>query len=438
VKAGLFLYPFFEPYIIIGGITKMENTMLAANSLSELTGTVKAQQALEAYRAFAEKRMAQENTALPRPPDEYAAAQNTDTVFDFDDGSGINGEEIMGGSIKSINAAELAMLNFPEPKQIVEGLIVPGVTLLVGASKIGKSWLTLDLCLSVAMGTPFLGRKTEQCIVWYLALEDSPNRMKSRLSRITDDVAGWDVANLTFVFDSPPISEGFAERLSRRFDKYIADSRSGAIPQLIVIDTLQVIRGIDTSYTNAYASDYHFIRSMKAICDKYDIAIVLVHHTNKLKQTDDPYEKISGSTGLMGAADTTILLERERGSDSAQLSGVSRDVCFDDIYLRFDNGLWRTDKAIKEETAAAEVDSPLSLSLCEAFAEADGKATFISYKDIIKLMIAHGGESLVTGREVARQIDALMRNHSKYFAFSAQTGAKSKHVRGVNLTPCAR
>ncbi len=416
----------------------MENTQLEANSLSELTGTVKAQQALEAFRALGEKRRAQENTASPRPPDEDDAAKNTDTVFNLDDGDGINGEEIISGSRKSINAAELSMLNFPEPKQIVEGLIVPGVTLLVGASKIGKSWLTLDLCLSVAMGTPFLGRKTQKGTVWYLALEDSPNRMKSRILRITDGVVGWDIANLTFIFDSPSVSDGFVERLSRRFDKNIANNKPDAIPQLIVIDTLQVIRGIDISYTNIYASDYRFIRSMKAICEKYGIAIVLVHHTNKLKQTDDPYEKVSGSTGLMGAADTTILLERERGSNSAKLSGVSRDVCFDDISLRFDDGLWSTAKADNCEKAFAQVDSPLSLSLCEAFVAADCKPTFISYADVVNMILANGGKSPATGKELARQVDELMRANPKYFAFSAQPGAKSRHVRGISLTPCAR
>ena len=62
----------------------------------------------------------------------------------------------MKGSESCVNAFQLATLSFPEPKPIVQQLIVPGVTLLVGASKIGKSWLTLDMCVSIATGAPFL------------------------------------------------------------------------------------------------------------------------------------------------------------------------------------------------------------------------------------------------------------------------------------------
>ena len=39
---------------------------------------------------------------------------------------------------------------------IVENLLYPGLYILAGAPKIGKSWLALDLCLSVAEGEPFL------------------------------------------------------------------------------------------------------------------------------------------------------------------------------------------------------------------------------------------------------------------------------------------
>ena len=418
-----------------------------------LTGNEAAAAALEMMRATREKLRAE---ALAREEEQFIADERRraaleagdkpkadedyrpgDIAIDEDEESpALLGKDIVKGSESCVNAFRLATLGFPEPKPIVQQLIVPGVTLLVGASKIGKSWLTLDMCLSIATGAPFLGRKTQRCRVWYMALEDSPSRMKSRLMRITDGAVSYDAFNLTFIFDSPTVDMGFTKRLTRSFDKNIAEGKREANPEVIVIDTLQVIRGMAGAASNAYAADYSFIRSMKAVAEKYGVAIVLVHHTNKLRQTDDPYEKVSGSTGLMGAADTTLLLERARGSDEATLSGVSRDVYFEDIPLRFDKGLWRVSEPRAALNAYDAIDSPLSLTLCELFTSADCKDTFVSYADCINLIRENGGMPPATGRELARQIESLMQKHPTELGFRVQTGMRATSgVRGINIVP---
>ena len=62
---------------------------------------------------------------------------------------------------------------------IVDRLLAPGLYILAGAPKVGKSWLVLDLCLSVAEGRDFLGQRTEKGQVVYLALEDSLIRLQN-------------------------------------------------------------------------------------------------------------------------------------------------------------------------------------------------------------------------------------------------------------------
>ena len=57
-------------------------------------------------------------------------------------------------------------------RYFVEGLLPQGLALLAAPPKYGKSWLALDLCVSVARGAPFLGRETERADTLYLALED--------------------------------------------------------------------------------------------------------------------------------------------------------------------------------------------------------------------------------------------------------------------------
>ena len=83
----------------------------------------------------------------------------------------------------TISARELQATPMKPVEYIVEDILPTGLTLLVGPSKIRKSWMSLDLSLSVAAGMPFLGRKTQKGGVLYLALEDSKSRIKGRMER---------------------------------------------------------------------------------------------------------------------------------------------------------------------------------------------------------------------------------------------------------------
>ncbi|MCM1270617.1 MAG: AAA family ATPase [Ruminococcus flavefaciens] len=63
---------------------------------------------------------------------------------------------------------------------VVEDLIAQGLYILAGAPKIGKSWLSLDICLSIAKGEKVLGKETSKATVLYLCLEDSFKRIQKR------------------------------------------------------------------------------------------------------------------------------------------------------------------------------------------------------------------------------------------------------------------
>ena len=58
--------------------------------------------------------------------------------------------------------SSVTIMNTPMKKQqfIVDGMIYPGIHVLSGDPKIGKSWMMMDMCLSVAKGESFLGRKS--------------------------------------------------------------------------------------------------------------------------------------------------------------------------------------------------------------------------------------------------------------------------------------
>ena len=90
-------------------------------------------------------------------------------------------------NLKTVSGAQLLELNLPPTKFIVKGLIPQGFHILAGQPKIGKSWLLLHLCLQVSKGELFWNYETSKGTVLYLCLEDSYNRIQTRLSELTEN-----------------------------------------------------------------------------------------------------------------------------------------------------------------------------------------------------------------------------------------------------------
>ncbi len=108
--------------------------------------------------------------------------------------------------------------------------------------------------------------------------------------------------------------------------------------RLVVIDTLQKIRKQSNDIN--YSADYGEISLLKAFADKNKIAIILVHHLRK-QDDSDVFNKISGTTGIMGSSDTTFILEKKSRDDSvATLFVTGRDVEYQTFTLRFEECRW--------------------------------------------------------------------------------------------------
>ena len=215
----------------------------------------------------------------------------------------------------------------------VDGLISQGLFILAGAPKVGKSWLALDMCLSIAKGEKVLGKETLCGHAVYLSLEDSLIRLQNRLYELTDEPSD----NLNFAIMAESISNGLPEQIEycrKRFDDL----------KIVVIDTLQKVRNESES---SYSSDYKELSVLKSLADKLGIAIVLVHHTRKCSD-GDPFNMISGSTGLSGCVDgSMVLIESKRGSRKAKLYCVGRDIENQEINVVFERSRWKVSDEIK-------------------------------------------------------------------------------------------
>ena len=221
---------------------------------------------------------------------------------------------------------------------VIDGLLAQGLYILAGAPKVGKSWLALDMCLSIAKGESVLGQKTLQGTALYLCLEDSYVRIQNRLYEITD----VPTENLYFSVMSESIGNGLEEQIESFKIEHCG-------LKIVFIDTLQMVRS-DTD--SSYGSDYKELSVLKALADKLEIAIIVVHHTRKCKDID-PFNMISGSTGISGCVDgSLVLIENKRGSRNAKLYCVGRDIENQEINLVFENSRWK----VVDEATAKEAD----------------------------------------------------------------------------------
>jgi len=162
---------------------------------------------------------------------------------------------------------------------VIDGLLAQGLYILAGAPKVGKSWLALDMCLSIAKGESVLGQKTLQGTALYLCLEDSYVRIQNRLYEITD----VPTENLYFSVMSESIGNGLKEQIESFKIEHCG-------LKIVFIDTLQMVRG---STDSSYGSDYKDLSVLKALADKLEITVIVVHHTRKCKDSD-PFNMISG------------------------------------------------------------------------------------------------------------------------------------------------
>jgi Bifunctional DNA primase/polymerase, N-terminal/AAA domain/IclR helix-turn-helix domain len=225
-------------------------------------------------------------------------------------------------------AAELVAADFPEPAWILPGLLPQGLTLLAGKPKVGKSWLALGVGIAVACGGVALGSiPAERGRVLHLPLEDTPRRLKKRLEQL---LTGAAPEALHFFTRWPRLDSGGLLHL----DAFLQDH---ADCRLLIIDTLAKVRKRPSGKAsgNLYLEDHEALEGLKELADKYNLAALVVTHLRKAA-AEDVVDLVSGTTGLTGAADTVLILQRGRGQADAILNATGRDVEEQELALRFD------------------------------------------------------------------------------------------------------
>lgn len=179
------------------------------------------------------------------------------------------------------------------------------VGLISGHPKVGKSWLGLDLAVSVASGTDCLGAfpvEDPGPVLVYLA-EDPLPRVRERIAALCalrslplDRIPLHVITAASLRLDDPGDRDRLAATVAR------------IAPRLLLLDPLIRLHGGDENDSRYIAALLGFLRTLSR---QYDLAIALVHHMSK-KSRSQLGQSLRGSSDLWAWADSAAYLTRAR------------------------------------------------------------------------------------------------------------------------------
>jgi hypothetical protein len=216
-----------------------------------------------------------------------------------------------------IDAADLLALDIPPLQWIVPNLIPEGTTILAGPPKLGKSCFVYQVAVEVALGGSLLDRDIAAGEVLYLALEDGRRRGQTRLRAALEGRA-MPHGRLQVQWSSAKLGEGLEEEITGWLDAH-PEAR------LVAIDTLQKVRARGDSRRNAYEVDVEDLGRLQGLFRDRAVGLLVVHHSKKDKG-DDFLASVSGTYGITGSADTTLVIARKRGEPWGTIHVTGRDV----------------------------------------------------------------------------------------------------------------
>lgn len=241
-------------------------------------------------------------------------------------------EQLRSGVIPNIplrlfrrfSAETLAGIEFPPAEFIIEDILPEGLAVLAGKPKVGKSWWAMSNAIDVAAN---IGA------VLYLALEDPPRRLQSRMRTLLNGSAP--PSRLEFRTEWPKLHQGGIDEM----EHWLKEHEESA--KMIVVDTIARVRPSRKDGEDMYLADYGVWGPLQSLTVTHPgVAILGVHHQRKTA-SDDALDTVLGSQGVTGVADTILILRKSRGKADGELYVTGRDVEESERALRFESGHWR-------------------------------------------------------------------------------------------------
>ncbi len=217
------------------------------------------------------------------------------------------------------------LLNMPSPEWLIDGILPQGaVAALYGAPATFKSFVGIDIALSVASGLEWHGKAVEEGLVLYIAAEGGPGIAKRVRAWLQHYGVQPTHVNMAWMIEAVSVFNGSddLERLKRRLDEEI-----GQAPILVIVDTLaRCFMGDENQQEDMGA----FVAGLDHIRHEYGASVLAIHHTNLSG------ERERGNTALRGGMDTMMSLTRDTGGPNIRLECTKQKDSeeFKDLHFR--------------------------------------------------------------------------------------------------------
>jgi hypothetical protein len=238
----------------------------------------------------------------------------------------------------------------PEEQWLIRDLWGRSAVGVIGGSpKCCKSFFGIDLAVSVASGTPALGKFAVEApgtALIYLA-EDALPQVRLRLEALCRH-RQLDLENLNLVVITEPFLHLDMERDQKRLRATIDRFK----PRLLLLDPLVRLHSLDENSAHEVSSLLSYFRELQRT---FDLALILVHHTSKKKRSQIG-QSLRGSSDLHAFGDSNAYLTRRgeeiiltlehrsaRSPAPLALELVASDQC-NDIHLE-----WRGEASVREK-----------------------------------------------------------------------------------------
>jgi hypothetical protein len=191
-----------------------------------------------------------------------------------------------------VHVAELPSDEIAERWLVEQLWCANSVGVIGGAPKCAKTWLGLDIALSVATGTPCLGKYNvpeRGPVLVYLA-EDALRSVRERIDGMARH-RGLDLSEVEIQVITVPVLRLDQERDRTRLWETARRLR----PRLLVLDPLVRLHGIDENRAGEVAELLAYFRSLQR---ELGLSVLLVHHTRK-----NAGDGVAAGQGLRGSSD---------------------------------------------------------------------------------------------------------------------------------------
>ncbi|MFT3892989.1 MAG: AAA family ATPase [Anaerolineales bacterium] len=232
-------------------------------------------------------------------------------------------------TLKTMDAAKILETEYPPIPFIIPGFLPSGLMFLIGKPKVGKSWLAMQLALSVMTGGKMFNCDVEKGRVLYLALEDNERKLQTRMRK-----QNWKASagGVEFMF-----SDTFREQITalnagggKRLLRYIEKQKY----RVVIVDTFS--RSIQGDQLDP-AEMTEAVGPLQQYALNKGIALIIIDHMPKnMGEFVDPISSIYGSVAKAGVTDTVWAIYKEQGKAGAKLAINGRDLEEHLLQLTFD------------------------------------------------------------------------------------------------------